>query len=63
MDIMEEEHPGTVAMINAAVQELLDDGTIRPLIGARVGLADGAEALRLMERRAAPGKIVVDVRP
>ncbi|HET6507920.1 MAG TPA: NADPH:quinone oxidoreductase family protein [Baekduia sp.] len=62
MDIMEEEHPGTVATINAAVQRLLDDGTIRPVIGARVPLADGAEALALMERRAAPGKIVVDVR-
>jgi NADPH2:quinone reductase len=62
MDIMEQEHPGTVAMINAAVQGLLDDGTIRPLIGARVPLADGAEALRIMERREALGKIVVDVR-
>jgi NADPH2:quinone reductase len=62
MDIMEEEHPGTVATINAAVQALLDDGTIRPLIGARVPLADGAEALRIMERREALGKIVVDVR-
>jgi NADPH:quinone reductase len=62
MDIMEEEHPGTVAMINAAVQELLDDGTIRPLIGARVPLADGAEALRIMDRREALGKVVVDVR-
>lgn len=62
MDIMEEEHPGTVATINAAVQGLLDDGTIRPLIGARVPLAQGAEALRIMERRQALGKIVVDVR-
>jgi NADPH:quinone reductase len=63
MDIMEEEHPGTVAMINNAVQELLDDGTITPLIGARVALADGAEALRIMERREAIGKVVIDVRP
>jgi NADPH2:quinone reductase len=62
MDIMEEEFPGTVAMINAAVQELLDDGTIVPVIGARVALARGAEALRIMERREALGKIVVDVR-
>jgi NADPH:quinone reductase len=62
MDIMEEEHPGTVAMINTAVQGLLDDGAIRPLIGARVALSDGAEALRIMERREALGKIVVDVR-
>jgi NADPH2:quinone reductase len=63
MDIMEEEHPGTVAMINAAVQELADRGAIKPLIGARVPFSDGAEALRIMERREAIGKIVVDVRP
>lgn len=61
MDIMEQEFPGTVAMINSAVQSLLDDGTIAPVIGARVPLADGAEALRIMDRREALGKIVVDV--
>ncbi|MEA2211402.1 MAG: NADPH:quinone reductase [Solirubrobacteraceae bacterium] len=62
MDIMEEEHPGTVAVINAAVQALLDDGTIVPVVGARVDLENGAEALRIMERREALGKIVIDVR-
>ena len=62
MDVMEEEFPGTVATINAAVQKLLDDGMIAPVIGARVSLAQGAEALRIMERREALGKIVVDVR-
>ena len=62
MDIHEQEHPGTMAMVNAAVQELANAGAIHPLIGARVPLADGAEALRIMERRAAIGKIVVDVR-
>lgn len=63
MDIMEQEFPGTVAMINGAVQELLDDGRIVPVVGARVDLAHGAEALRIMERREALGKIIVDVRP
>jgi hypothetical protein len=33
------------------------------LIGARVAFEDGAEALRIMDRREAIGKIVVDVRP
>jgi NADPH2:quinone reductase len=63
MDIFEAEHPGTVAMVNAAVQELADEGRIHPLIGARVPFENGAEALRIMERREAIGKIVVDVRP
>jgi NADPH2:quinone reductase len=62
MDIFEQEHPGTMAMVNAAVQALADDGRVHPLIGARVPFADGAEALRIMERREAIGKIVVDVR-
>jgi NADPH:quinone reductase len=60
---MEEEHPGTVRMINDAVQALADSGSISPLIGARVPFEDGAEALRIMDRREAIGKIVVDVRP
>jgi NADPH:quinone reductase-like Zn-dependent oxidoreductase len=38
-------------------------GLVNPLIGARVPFADGAEALRIMDRREAIGKIVVDVRP
>jgi NADPH:quinone reductase-like Zn-dependent oxidoreductase len=50
-------------MINDAVQELADERRIRPLIGARVPFEHGAEALRIMERRGAIGKIVVDVRP
>ena len=63
MDIFEQEHPGTMAMVNAAVQALAEEGRIHPLIGARVPFEDGAEALRIMERREAIGKIVVDVRP
>ncbi|HEY3772234.1 MAG TPA: NADPH:quinone oxidoreductase family protein [Solirubrobacteraceae bacterium] len=61
MDVMDEEFPGTVAMVNAAVQQLLDDGLIVPPIGARLPLIQAAEALRIMERRQALGKIVVDV--
>ena len=63
MDILEESYPGTVKMVNDAVQALADTGQIRPLIGARVSLKNGAEALRIMERREAIGKIVVDVKP
>ena len=59
---MDHEFPGTVAMVNAAVQRLLDDGLVVPPIGARLPLAEAAEALRIMERREAIGKIVVDVR-
>ena len=62
LDVFEQEHPGTVRTVVDAVQALVDDGKVRPLVGARVAFEDGAEALRLLERRAAIGKVVVDVR-
>jgi len=36
-------------------------GRVRPLIGARLPLAEAAEALRLIERREATGKIVLEL--
>jgi NADPH2:quinone reductase len=62
MDIYEQTHPGTVRLVNGAVERLAHEGKVTPLIGARVALEHGAEALRIMERREAIGKIVVDVR-
>lgn len=38
------------------------DGGLRPLVGATFDLADGAPALRLLEERAVPGKIVLTTR-
>jgi NADPH2:quinone reductase len=63
MDVYEESHPGTIAMVNAAVQDLAWRGAIKPLVGARVPFEQGAEALRIMEGRGAIGKIVIDVHP
>ena len=44
------------------MQGLAERGEISPLIGRRVALEDGAEALRILDRREAVGKVVVDVR-
>ncbi len=44
---------------SAAVQRLLADGVLRPVIGARFGLAGAKEALAAMAGRAVTGKIVV----
>jgi NADPH2:quinone reductase len=63
MVMMDSEEPGTVRMVNDAIQALADEGRLRPLIGAELPLADGAEALRLLDRRDAIGKVVVTVRP
>lgn len=60
---MDREQPGTVRMVNEAVQALADSGQIRTLIGACFPLAQGAEALRSLERREAIGKVIVEVHP
>jgi NADPH2:quinone reductase len=52
-----EEAPG----ILAEIRRLAAEGVFRPLVGARFGLADAADALRALEQRAAPGKIVVEI--
>jgi NADPH:quinone reductase len=62
LNVFEDAHPGMVRTVNDALERLAGDGQLEPLIGARLPLAEGAEALRIMERREAIGKIVVDVR-
>jgi NADPH2:quinone reductase len=47
--------------IGAAVEELVERGAIRPIVGARFPLERGAEALKLLDGRGATGKVVLDV--
>jgi NADPH2:quinone reductase len=47
--------------IGAAVNKLVDDGFIRPVVGARFPLARASEALQLIDGRGAVGKVVLDV--
>jgi NADPH2:quinone reductase len=44
------------------IHRLADAGVVRPIVGARFALEDGAEAMRLVEGRGALGKVVLDVR-
>jgi NADPH:quinone reductase len=53
--------PTLFASTAAALAELVAGG-LRPLVGARYELADGAEALRAIEERAVAGKVVLTVR-
>ena len=48
--------------IGAAVNRLVDEGAVRPIVGARFPLDRAAEALELLESRSATGKVVLDVR-
>src|SRR3954469_8430009 len=59
---MDKQVPGTIAMVNEAVERLAREGRITPLVGLRVPLERAADALRALERREAVGKVVVEVR-
>ncbi|MBV9810043.1 MAG: NADPH:quinone oxidoreductase family protein [Solirubrobacterales bacterium] len=53
--------PGLNREIGEAVDRLIAGGFVRPLVGARFGLEQAAEALELIDGRGATGKIVLDV--
>ena len=48
--------------IGAAVNRMVDDGIVRPIVGARFPLERASEALELIDGRGATGKVVLDVR-
>ena len=47
--------------IGGAIAELVDGGFVRPIVGARFPLERTAEALKLLDERAATGKIVLEL--
>jgi NADPH2:quinone reductase len=48
--------------IGAAVSGLVDAGQVRPIVGAHFPLEQAGKALRLLDERAALGKVVLDIR-
>jgi NADPH2:quinone reductase len=54
--------PTISATIGDDLHRLVDEGVVRPLVGSRYPLADGASALRDLEARRATGKLVLRVR-
>jgi NADPH2:quinone reductase len=55
--------PDANRAIGAEVSRMVDEGFIRPIVGARFPLERAVDALKLLEARQATGKIVLDVRP
>jgi NADPH2:quinone reductase len=53
--------PADAPAILARLARLAADGTFRPLVGARFPLERAKDALAALERREAPGKIVVEM--
>ncbi len=54
--------PNVNVEIGEAVNRLVDEGFVRPVVGARFPLEEAAEALKLIDGRGATGKVVLDVR-
>jgi NADPH:quinone reductase len=48
--------------IGAAVNQLIEQGFVRPIVGERFPLERAADALRFLDERRATGKVVLDVR-
>ncbi|MEI7446973.1 MAG: NADPH:quinone oxidoreductase family protein [Burkholderiales bacterium] len=55
------QRPAEAPGIRAEIARLAEAGTFKPLIGARFPLGSAVDALRALETRRAPGKIVVDL--
>jgi NADPH:quinone reductase len=49
--------------VGAAVNQMVEEGTVRPIVGERFPLERAGEALRAIDERRARGKVVLDVRP
>jgi NADPH2:quinone reductase len=48
--------------VGAAVNRMVDEGFIRPVVGERFALERAADALKALDERRATGKVVLDVR-
>jgi NADPH2:quinone reductase len=48
--------------IGAAVNRMVDEGFVRPIVGERFPLERAADALKTLDERRATGKVVLDVR-
>jgi NADPH2:quinone reductase len=56
-------NPGAERRIGEEINAMAERGDVKPIVGARLPLEQGADALRLLADRAATGKVVLDVRP
>jgi NADPH2:quinone reductase len=53
--------PTRTERIATQIEAMIEAGQVRPVIGARFPFQDAAEALKLLDRRGATGKIVLEV--
>jgi NADPH2:quinone reductase len=53
--------PDVSRQIGTALDEMIGDGVVRPVVGARFPLEQAADALELLDSRGATGKVVLEV--
>jgi NADPH2:quinone reductase len=53
-------NPAYVAEAGEAIGKLIDEGFVRPIVGARFSFDQAAEALKLIDGRGAVGKVVLE---
>ena len=53
--------PDVTREIGRGIQGLIESGHVRPIVGARFGFEQAADALKLIDERGATGKVVLDV--
>jgi NADPH:quinone reductase len=53
--------PQLTREIGDALDRMIAEGAVRPIVGARFPLARGADAMRLIDARGATGKVVLEV--
>ena len=53
--------PDVTGEIGRGIQGLIESGHVRPIVGARFGFEQAADALKLIVERGATGKVVLDV--
>src|SRR3954449_291763 len=54
--------PDVTRQIGTEIARLIEGGFIRPIVGARFGLEEAADALKLIDGRGATGKVVLNLR-
>ncbi len=53
--------PDVIGQVAEAIKQLIDQGFVRPVVGARYPLEHAAEALKLIDERKATGKVVLEL--
>jgi NADPH2:quinone reductase len=52
--------PSFLREMGAELERMIEAGHVRPIVGLRLPFAEAAEALRVIDRREALGKVVLE---